>query len=133
MRNWFYRFMAGRYGSDRLNFAIIVLWMILAVINIFVHSTILYALNFVFVILCFYRMFSRNIYQRSRENETFEHLYSKVKGRLHLQILKIQQFKTHRFFRCPACKATIRIPKQKGSLHIRCTKCGHEFQKTIRF
>lgn len=140
MGNWFYnlrnrlsQFMYGRYGSDKLNIAVMIVWMACAFINVFIQSTIFYMALSIFPILIFYRMLSRNINKRYRENARFEGLLNKFTGKFRLQITKIKQFKTHRFFKCPACKATIRIPKRTGKVTVRCTKCGHQFDKKIWF
>lgn len=127
------RFMYGRYGNDKLNVALLVLWVAFAAVNLFVHSLYLYLIGLVFPILCICRMFSKNTERRYRENAKFEGIWNKIKGKFQLQTLKIKQFKTHRFFKCPACSATIRIPKRKGKVTVRCTRCGHTFEKKILF
>lgn len=133
MFNRIRQFMYGRYGNDKLNMALIIVWMAIALLNLFLRSWIYYPISLLFIFLMFYRMLSKNIERRYQENQKFERLLNPIKGKLHLQILKIKQFKTHRFFKCPACKATIRIPKRTGKVTVRCTKCGHEFQKRILF
>ena len=37
--------------------------------------------------------------------------------------------KTHRYFRCPQCRATVRVPKGKGQIRITCPHCKHQFIK----
>ena len=133
LMNSIQQFMYGRYGNDKLNVALLIAWMMCAFVNIFLKSPILYAVGIGFAILCFLRMFSKNTYKRSNENAKFEKVFHAVKVKFNLQILKIKQRNTHRFFKCPACRATIRVPKRVGKMDVRCTKCGHRFEKTIRF
>lgn len=32
------------------------------------------------------------------------------------------------FFTCPKCAATLRVPKGKGRIEIRCPRCSHAFE-----
>lgn len=134
MFNRFRQFMYGRYGNDKLNIALLVLWMLLAFVNLFLRlNAAYYAVSLFFLLVIFYRMLSRDIERRYRENAWFERIWSRVKGSCRLQLLKIRQFRTHRFFKCPACRATVRIPRRTGKLTVTCTRCGHTFEKRIWF
>lgn len=134
MFNRFRQFMYGRYGNDKLNIALLVVWMLFAFVNLFLNLHIVYyAVSLFFMLVIFYRMFSKDIQRRYRENARFERVFYNVKGVFHLQILKIKQFKTHRFFKCPACRATIRIPRRTGKVTVTCTRCRHTFEKRIWF
>ncbi|WP_262360849.1 hypothetical protein [Gorillibacterium timonense] len=35
--------------------------------------------------------------------------------------------KTHRYYRCPSCNQTLRVPKGKGKLSITCSRCQTSF------
>lgn len=126
-------FMYGRYGNDKLNYALLILWMILAVINIFVGNILFYFITFIPPALVLFRMFSKNTTKRSRENQIYLTYFNKVKIWFKLQVRKIKEWKTHRYFSCPNCKATVRVPHKKGKHTIGCPKCKKDFQKTIRF
>ena len=39
------------------------------------------------------------------------------------------QRSTYRFFKCPQCKQTVRVPKGRGKICITCPKCKTEFIK----
>ena len=71
MREKFARFMAGRYGMDTMGRFTIGLALFLVVINYAVSSRIINLLVWVLLILAYYRMFSRNVYKRSSENQVF--------------------------------------------------------------
>ena len=49
------------------------------------------------------------------------------------QYLKIRDFKTHRYVRCPFCKAQLRLKKRTGVQQIHCPRCGEDFKKNILF
>ena len=76
-------------------------------------SVIVYGL----LIYSFFRMFSRNIYKRQRENRRFTQLWMRLKDR------------NNRYFRCPNCKQTVRVPRGRGKICIRCPKCGEKFTR----
>lgn len=40
---------------------------------------------------------------------------------------RLKQRKTHRFFKCPECGVTVRVPKGKGKIKITCPKCKNAF------
>lgn len=133
MFNWYTRFMYGRHGMDQLNFALLIAWAFCAFLNIILGSYIFRIVMLIFPLLCLLRMLSKDGYRRERENAKFVNVWRKVSGWFSLQKLRMTQFKTHRFFKCPACGSIIRIPKRKGKVTIRCSRCRHEFQKYVLF
>lgn len=128
-KNWLYRFMYGRYGGDTLNKVLIwvyAIWIIiLSVIMIFVDSiwlSLFYwisSLSLMFWI--FFRMFSRNINARRKENERFC-------GFFKLRRNKFRDRKTHVYRKCPKCKAVLRLPKSKGKHFVVCPRCKNRFE-----
>ena len=115
MRAALQRFMAGRSGVDQLNIALLILGMALSVIGSFSGLGIVYTLAYVPLLFGLYRMFSRNLAARQRENAWLLGLLRRLKDR------------THRYFRCPKCRQMVRVPMGKGKISIRCPKCGENF------
>ena len=129
MSNSFRQFMYGRYGSDELNMALLAAALVLSVLNSIFSavfrghaamsvvtlcvSVVIYAL----LIYGIFRIFSRNIYKRRRENRKFLNFWNRLRDR------------EHRYFNCPQCKQTVRVPKNRGKINIRCPKCGEKFIK----
>ncbi len=130
-RERFFRFMSGRYGSDSLNRALLILYMILIVINLFLGSWILFILELALVIYLFFRMMSRNLYARRRENAWYCARVNRVKGFFRLRKQKRKDRKTHVFRKCPQCKNNLRLPKVKGSHTVKCPCCGNRFEIKI--
>lgn len=54
------RFMYGRYGTDNLFYGLSVLYIAVMLINVFVHSWLLYILGIAVFVFTFYRVMSRN-------------------------------------------------------------------------
>lgn len=111
------RFMYGRNGVDQLNIALLVLGMALCLIGSFSSWYAVYFLAYVPLLYAIFRMFSRNIPARRRENARVVGLWNRIRDR------------SHCYFRCPNCGQTVRVPKGKGKISIRCPKCGESFVK----
>lgn len=114
------RFMAGRYGHDRLNLTLLVVGCVLCFVQLLVPSgvgVILTILSEALLFLSLFRCFSRNTYKRYNENRKFLLLIDKIKDR------------THRYYTCPKCRQTVRVPKGKGKIAITCPKCREKFVK----
>ena len=64
-----------------------------------------------------FRTFSRNTYKRYQEN------------RRYLRFMDQLRDKEHRYYTCPRCRQTVRVPKGKGKISITCPKCSERFIK----
>lgn len=127
--NWLQRFMMGRYGMDQLSIALLILSFLLTLIAMLAKLPLLSYLSYVPLCLSIFRTLSRNIWKRRMENYKFSILISPI----YSWFKKIQdragKAKTHRYFKCPDCKAKLRVPKGKGEIIITCPKCRTEFRK----
>lgn len=126
-------FMQGRYGNDKLNTFILIVAGVLYFINLFVRNIILVVIVLGLIALVIVRALSRNVTKRLYENRRFVEIYTEIGQFFKHQYLKVRDFKTHRYVKCPYCKAQLRLKKRTGKQHIRCPKCGKEFEKNILF
>ena len=126
----FRRFMYGRYGSDELNIGLLVTAVIVSllhsILTLFLGSSrifativspLLYLLVLALLGFDLFRTFSRNIYARQKENRWFRQLWTRIKDR------------KNRYFLCPRCRQTVRVPRHKGKIAITCPKCKERFQR----
>ena len=124
------RFMYGRYGTDELNIALLIAAVAVSLTNsllsMFLRDSAIYAniLSPIFYLLMLallgyslFRTFSRNIYARQKENRWFRNTWQRLRDR------------KNRYYRCPRCGQTVRVPKGKGKISIHCPKCGEKFIK----
>ena len=125
--NFLRRFMAGRYGSDQLNNALLLLAIVLMVIEWVMKWNWMSMFILALFILCYFRMFSRNIQARYAENQKFLQKWEPVSRRLHNAVLRFQDRKTHRYFKCPNCHKRLRVPKGRGKITITCPHCRTQF------
>lgn len=121
IKNWFQQFMAGRYGTDKLNS--VILWtgvgivLVAAFIPVPVINLLLHIVAYGLMGIALFRTFSRNTYKRYQENRKFLMLLDRLKDR------------EHRHFECPRCRQPVRVPKGKGKIAITCPKCAEKFIK----
>ena len=119
--NGFRRFMQGRYGSDKLNTVILIIGLVVSLLQLFMPTAWLkwtfMLISYVFLGLAIFRMLSRNVYKRYEENRKYLRLLDRLKD------------KEHRYYECPRCRQTVRVPKGKGKISITCPKCKEKFIK----
>lgn len=131
MRERLARFMAGRYGMDQLNKFISVLSLVLLIAAVIFNKTAisrpLWLLAFVLLLVVYARMLSRNVYKRNAENYKYLKLRMSFTGKFEMISIRWKQRKDYKFFSCPACHTTLRVPKHKGKINIVCKKCGNSF------
>lgn len=126
------RFFWGRNGIDGLYYGLFVLYIIIWALQLIfrdaeVASAILGILGTAVIIVMFYRVLSRNILRRRRENEIFMSVFVRIKNFFVLQKNKIRDSKDYIYRKCPACKANLRLPRKKGEHTVRCPKCRNRF------
>ena len=81
------------------------------------------------LIWSYIRMFSRNTYKRRAENNAYLTIRYNLTRKLTGLKQRMQQKKYYRFYKCPRCGVTTRVPKGKGTIRITCPKCGEIFQR----
>ena len=129
MKEKFYRFMAGRYGSDQLSRFLSFVALVLIVLNIFFRSTVLWVLGIAVLVIVYVRMFSKKHEARRKENERYLQLKYKLTGGASNWLDRQKQSKDYVFFRCPSCHAMLRVPRGKGKIRVTCRKCGNAFER----
>jgi|LFRM01.2.fsa_nt_gb hypothetical protein len=129
MKAWLQRFMLGRYGYDDLSHFSTIFAVILSLISLFTRWRVLTLLALILLSFSTFRIYSRNIEKRAQENYAFLRVKGKLSRSFNQIKLQWDQRKTHRFYRCPACKQQLRVPRGKGHLIIHCPKCKTSFEK----
>lgn len=131
-RESFRRFMYGRYGNDKLNVILMLavgsLMLTAAtlssIMRLFSPSSgiqwISYGMELLALALfgwALFRALSKSHAARQRENRAFLRLCNRLKDR------------EHRYFACPKCNQTVRVPKGRGKIRIKCPSCAEQFIK----
>lgn len=121
--------MTGRYGFDNLSKACLVVTVALMAASMFAKNRALYLLAILLLAYCYFRAFSKNIAKRQQENQQFCNLRYRAAVRWNKFKNRQAQKKIYRFYRCPGCRQTVRVPKGRGKICITCPKCQTEFIK----
>lgn len=129
MKEKFRKFMIDRYGVDLLSKFMLGTAVLLLVFAMGFRNNFLNTLACLLVLLCYFRMFSRNYQKRAEENQKFLELKGKAATFLKREKEYFEQRKKHHIYKCPSCKQKIRVPKGKGKICITCPKCHTEFIK----
>ena len=112
-------FMAGRYGTDRLNMVILGIGLAASVLSVLFRYTplnlLLFVLSYGLMIWAIFRSLSRNTYKRYQENRKFLQITGRLKDR------------NNRYFDCPKCRQLVRVPRGKGKISITCPRCHEKF------
>lgn len=121
--------MYGRNGVDRLG--TVLLWTYIALVVVYsvlslfwqnAFFAVIYLISsFTLMFLVFFRMFSKNLTKRRKENERFCNFFRLRKN-------KIRDRKTHVYRKCKKCNAILRLPKAKGKHFVVCPRCKNRFE-----
>lgn len=127
--NWLKKFMIGRYGPDQLSVALLFLSLLLSIVFIFFPATILRYIIYLPFIMFLLRVLSKNISRRRSENTKFLKFWAPIAAWFSKKQYRLKDSKTNKYYNCPSCKQTVRVPKGKGKIKIICPKCKTEFIK----
>ena len=147
LRNRLYRFMQGRNGVDefskflnRVSFGILLFAILFSILTVgFAKRAsnaaivfrilyfVFYALGLALLIWCNFRMFSRNVAKRQKENTRFLYRRQKVRRFFENKKQEWKDRKTYRYFKCPKCGQRMRAPRHKGKIRVICNQCANIF------
>lgn len=135
-------FMYGRNGIDNLYHFNLWVIIILSLLNLYFKSWVIAAIEALLFFCLVFRVLSRNVYRRQKENQ----VYLKCTGKITALWRRVVKFitskvaliknkwrdrKTHVYKKCPKCKNTLRLPKVKGKHTAACPCCDNRFDVTI--
>ncbi len=142
----FRNFMSRRNGPDTLSRDMLILAVVLIILSFTIGQsvgTVLITLALVALAYSYFRLFSSNVSARLRENEAYSakrhQILSKISGpfkrmgnagaKAAKQAQRQAQDREHRYFNCPKCGQSVRVPKGAGKIRVTCPKCGEQFEK----
>jgi len=120
------RFFYGRRGLDQLGIA---LYAVALVLSLFMRSGILSYLPLAVWVYALYRMLSKNLTARAKENEWFLTKYNPIKTSVKQAVARFKNRKIYKYYRCPQCKSWLKLPRGIGEKNVTCGKCGASFKK----
>ena len=123
MRIW----MNGRNGADQLGIASLLTGLVLSLVGSFTKLGIVSFLGFGLYVWTLFRMFSRNLEGRRKENRKYIELTGNASLKAQQFVRRQKNRKEYKYFRCPQCKQLLRLKRGCGEKQITCAKCGHQF------
>ena len=142
LRERFSEFMYGRNGIDAFYHFLFWTIIILTLLNLYFRNEVITCIEILIFIYAIFRVLSRNVYRRQKENQIFLSVVSKIRrffakikrkitSSLSLIKSKWRDRKTHAYKKCPKCKNTLRLPKVKGKHTAACPCCDNRFDVRI--
>ncbi len=131
MLNKIRQFMYGRYGgNDSLNMFLIILGAVITLIlSLFFYRTPFTRLiGLIPYGIAVFRALSKNHTARIKENEKFLEISAPWRAFITKKINHSRD-KEHRYYDCPKCRRTLRVPRGRGKIKISCPHCGNQFVK----
>ena len=125
MQQW----MAGRYGYDELSRAMSIAALVGLILSCISGLQFIYVPTIILWGWSIFRCYSRNLEKRRAERSAYLQFTGRIKSRFEVKKRAWKERKTHRYYRCKQCGATLRVPKGKGKIKITCTKCHSEIVK----
>ena len=122
MREKLIKFARGRYGNDRLNQHLLTMSIVLLVVNIFIKNQYLQIFSTAIALFVVFRTLSKNRAARYQENQRY------LKFIRNLKRNTIDRIK-YKFFECPNCNQSLRVPRGKGEITITCPNCKLKFDR----
>ena len=133
------RFMYGRYGSDSLNRFLLLIFFVLFIVNCFVKTPVIWFITLAILVVCYLRMFSKNIPKRQAENTAYLRLKNRVLGvfgcgsggasRGGSSGPSVKDRMEYKYTACPSCSQKLRVPRGQGQVEVRCPRCGTIFRE----
>lgn len=121
--------LVGRNGVDALSVALMVAGAVITfLLSIFTRTGYWRLLGYIPYIIAFLRIFSINTEKRQKENAAFIRYITPWKNFAEKK-LRQKQDVDHRYYNCPGCGRTLRVPRNKGKIKISCPHCNREFTK----
>ncbi len=129
-------FFADRYGADNFYRFLLFLVFGLLIASIFIKtewlSALLYCFAVILSIYSLYRVFSRRLDKRRKENLRYLAIRNKVIAPFTLAKNKFRDRKTHKYIKCKSCKANIRVKRVSGEHTLRCPRCSSKINVKIK-
>lgn len=131
-------FMNGRNGVDQFSMALmwtgILCSLLSSILGSFVNRPLLAFLSLILsfasmalYVFCIYRMFSRNLEKRRAENRRYIAFSDRQKKKISQAVKRFENRKIYKYFKCPGCKAWLRLKRGGGVVTVTCSRCHTSF------
>lgn len=123
------RWLGNRNGVDELASLTGVLSCLLYLTGTLTRIEVLGLMSAVLLIYSMFRIFSDRSDKRREENQKLLEARWKLINKLNKRKSRLTSRRQYKYFKCPECRQTLRIPRGKGKVDVTCPKCGKVFEK----
>jgi len=116
-------------GADNLGMAIIVTSLIALILARITGLALLACVAIALYLWAMFRMFSHNKARRMQENNRFTQGWMKGKTEASQALNRLKNSRKYKYYRCPNCKARLRMPRGIGEKNVTCSQCRHTFKQ----
>lgn len=127
IRNFFTKFMQGRYGVDILSRDITWFSLGLVLFASFTRNRLLNSIALILLLISYVRMFSKNINARYKENVKYNNIRRSIISKTKRTFKRIKDLPKYRYLRCTRCNKQLRIPRGKKNIVVTCPSCHNKF------
>ncbi len=127
----FAMWMQGRNGPDQLYKFLLYLSLLILILNAFLRSWIIELILLLVIAFMVFRMFSKNVAKRRKENQIYLNVKTSVIRFFRRIRSRIVNRKTNVYRKCPQCKTVLCMPRKKGKHQVSCPRCHHHFEVKI--
>lgn len=117
------RFFNERNGADALSCFLIGVAFFLLILFLIAQWNYLTLIALIPVGFAIFRILSKNLERREKENEAFVRFFRSLSGRCRLTRDRVRDRKTHVYFRCGCCEKWIRVERGQGEVEVTCPGC----------
>ena len=129
--NWQRKMMEwlqGRQGPDDLAVFSMNLAIVVVVVNLFARVSWLGWVALVLIAYSMFRIQSKNLGSRARENEAFLKVLGPARPWVQNPRAAWAELRAYKHVRCASCKQRVRVPRGKGKLRVTCPRCKTKFE-----
>lgn len=120
-------FMGGRHGVDQLSTALVWAGLVLYLLGLITGLGLFSLLGFAAYVYTLVRMFSRDNAKRNEENRRYMAFKTRMATKWRQARARFRNRKTYKYFKCPNCKAWLKVPRNTGIVTVTCSRCHNSF------
>lgn len=120
--------LRGRQGPDDLAVFSVNLAIVIVLVNVFARTGWLGWVALVLVAYSMFRIQSKNLGARARENGAFLKALGPARPWIQNPRAAWSELRAYRHVRCTSCKQRVRVPRGKGRLRVTCPRCKSKFE-----
>ena len=120
--------LRGRQGPDDLAVFCTNLAIVVVLVNVFARVSWLGWFALVLVAYSRFRIQSKNLGARSRENAAFLKALGPARPWVQNPRAAWSELRSYKHVKCASCHQRVRVPRGKGKLRVTCPRCGGKFE-----